>query len=270
MVIRALTKKNLLYFIIIVLAASIIIRYYQVGDTDEDKFEIARAEMVLYLQNEKNITDSKVLDVMGRVPRHLFICPWLIDPNVAEQNPIIDYPLPYKTIEDEAYSDHGLPIAEGQSISSPYVVALMTASLELNGTEKVLEIGTGSGYQAAILSELSSKVYTIEIREILAKSAEIKLELLGYSNVKLKWADGYYGWSDFAPFDAIIITCAVDHIPPILIQQLADGGKMVLPLGSTEYFQILTLIEKKGEQLEVTYLSKASFVPMVGDATKTG
>lgn len=263
-------KKNILFIITILLVTATFYSFYHRGSSTEDKFDIARAEMIQYLETEKNITDKDVLYVMGRVPRHLFICPWLIDPNIGEQNPIIDYPLPYKTLEEEAYSKHGLPIAEGQSISSPYVVALMTAALELDGTERVLEIGTGSGYQAAVLSELCSEVYSIEIREILAKSAEKKLELLGYSNVKVKWADGYYGWKENEPFDAIIITCAVDHIPPLLLEQLADGGKMVLPLGSVDYFQILTLIEKNGEQIEVTYLSKASFVPMVGEATKTG
>ena len=238
---------------------------------EENEFTIARAEMVNYLRDEKNITDEIVLTVMGEVPRHLFICPWLIDPNVAEEDPVIDYPLPYKTLEKEAYGIHGLPIAEGQSISSPYVVALMTSSLDLDGTEKVLEIGTGSGYQAAVLSEMASEVYSIEIREILANSAERKLRLLGYSNVEVMCADGYYGWQVNAPFDAIIITCAVDHIPPILLSQLKNGGKMILPLGSTDYFQILTLIEKnENGEIQVTYLSKASFVPMVGKASETG
>ena len=262
-------KKNVLYIIIIVSVIVALYGYIQKDLSGLDEFENARMDMVAYLKNEKNITDTKVLEVMGRVPRHLFICPWLIDPNIAEQNPIIDYPLPYKTLEKEAYGIHGLPISEGQSISSPYVVALMTSSLDLNGTEKVLEIGTGSGYQAAVLSELSHEVYSIEIREILAKSSEEKLKILGYGNVKVKWADGYYGWNEYAPFDAIIITCAVNHVPPILIQQLADGGKMILPLGSTTYFQILTLIEKNGDDLRVTYLSKASFVPMVGEAEES-
>jgi protein-L-isoaspartate(D-aspartate) O-methyltransferase len=260
----------MLYIFTIAIVATSLVLYYRSPDQGDSEFDEARAGMVLYLKNEKNITDTDVLDVMGRVPRHLFICPWLIDPNIGEEDPVIDYPLPYKTMEQEAYSKLSLPIAEGQSISSPYVVALMSASLELNGTERVLEVGTGSGYQAAILSELCAEVYTIEIREILAKSAEEKLELLGYSNVRVKLDDGYFGWKEYAPFDAIIITCAVDHIPPNLLQQLGDGGKMVLPLGNPEYFQILTLIEKEGDQTVVTYLSKASFVPMVGEATKTG
>jgi protein-L-isoaspartate(D-aspartate) O-methyltransferase len=261
-------NKRLYYGVIIVLVVLLIFRYYRLNSPNQDEFDIARAEMIEYLRHDKNITDEKVLEVMGRVPRHLFICPWLIEPNIGEQNPVIDFPLPYKTLEKEAYGIHGLPIAEGQSISSPYVVALMSAALDLEGSEKVLEIGTGSAYQAAVLSELCEEVYSIEIREILAKSSENKLKLLGYRNVKVKWADGYFGWKENAPFDAIIITCAVNHVPPFLIQQLADGGKMVLPLGSTEYFQILTLVEKNGDELIVTYLSKASFVPMVGEATK--
>lgn len=240
-------------------------RFFANGDND---FDEARAEMISYLRDKKNITDEKVLEVMGRVPRHLYVCPWLIDVNIGEQNPVIDYPLPYKTLEEEAYSDHGLPIAEGQSISSPYVVALMTESLRLNGSEKVLEIGTGSGYQAAILAELCDTVYTIEIREILAKSAEERLKWLGYNNVHVRWADGYFGWKEHAPYDAIIITCAVNHVPPNLIQQLKEGGRLVLPLGSTEYFQVLTLIEKQGEELTVTYMAKVNFVPMVGEAIK--
>lgn len=265
-----LTKnKPVLYFVIIIMAIAVLYGFNLLDISSGNEFDEARAEMIDYLQNEKNITDTDVLEVMGKIPRHLFICPWLIDPNIGEQNPIIDYPLPYKTLEKEAYGIHGLPIAEGQSISSPFVVALMTASLDLNGSEKVLEIGTGSGYQAAVLSELCDEVYSIEIREILAKGSEEKFKLLGYSNIKVKWADGYYGWKEYAPFDAIIITCAVDHIPPVLIQQLADGGKMILPLGSTEYYQILTLIEKNGEDLIVTYLSKASFVPMVGESEKS-
>jgi protein-L-isoaspartate(D-aspartate) O-methyltransferase len=144
----------------------------------------------------------------------------------------------------------------------------MTESLRLNGSEKVLEIGTGSGYQAAILAELSDTVYTIEIREILAKSAEERLKWLGYNNIHVRWADGYFGWEEHAPYDAIIITCAVNHVPPYLIQQLKDGGRLVLPLGSVEYFQVLTLVEKQGEELVVTYMAKANFVPMVGEATK--
>jgi protein-L-isoaspartate(D-aspartate) O-methyltransferase len=244
--------------------------YYRANQEGDDKFDEARAGMVKYLSENKNITDTRVLEVMGRVPRHLFLCPWLIDVNVGQQNPVIDYPPQYDLLEKEAYSDHGLPIAEGQSISSPYVVALMTQSLGLTGSERVLEIGTGSGYQAAVLAELCEEVYTVEIREILAVGAEKRLKLLGYDNVKLNWADGYFGWKEYAPYDAIIITCAVNHVPLYLLQQLRDGGRMVLPLGSTEYYQVLTLIEKRGDEVIVNYMVKANFVPMVGEATRSG
>ena len=261
-------KTRYIVIALLFVSASALLVYSRFFANGDDDFDEARAEMISYLRDEKNIKDEKVLEVMGRVPRHLYVCPWLIDVNIGEQDPVIDYPLPYKTLEKEAYSDHGLPIAEGQSISSPYVVALMTESLRLIGSEKVLEIGTGSGYQAAILAELSDTVYTIEIREILAKSAEERLKWLGYNNIHVRWADGYFGWEEHAPYDAIIITCAVNHVPPYLIQQLKEGGRLVLPLGSTEYFQVLTLIEKHGEELTVTYMAKVNFVPMVGEAIK--
>ena len=261
-------KTRYIVIALLLVSASALLVYSRFFANGDDDFDEARAEMISYLRDEKNIKDEKVLEVMGRVPRHLYVCPWLIDVNIGEQDPVIDYPLPYKTLEKEAYSDHGLPIAEGQSISSPYVVALMTESLRLIGSEKVLEIGTGSGYQAAILAELSDTVYTIEIREILAKSAEERLKWLGYNNIHVRWADGYFGWEEHAPYDAIIITCAVNHVPPYLIQQLKEGGRLVLPLGSTEYFQVLTLIEKHGEELTVTYMAKVNFVPMVGEAIK--
>jgi protein-L-isoaspartate(D-aspartate) O-methyltransferase len=171
---------------------------------------------------------------------------------------------------DQAYADHPLPIAEGQTISQPYVVALMTESLDLDGSEKVLEIGTGSGYQAAVLAELCGEVYTIEVREGLAESAGELLEILEYDNVQVKCADGYFGWEEHAPFDAIIITCAVNHVPSYLIQQLKDGGRLILPLGSIQYYQTLTLIERQGEELLVTYITSVSFVPMIGEALETG
>ena len=265
-----LSNKNKIIIGSLLLLSLISVWHYRANQEGEDKFDEARAEMVRYLFEEKNITDARVLEVMGRVPRHLFLCPWLIDANVGEQNPVIDYPLPYDLLEKDAYSDHGLPIAEGQSISSPYVVALMTQSLRLTGSERVLEIGTGSGYQAAVLSELSAEVYSVEIREILSVGAEKRLELLGYDNVEVSWADGYFGWEEHAPYDAIIITCAVNHVPPYLLQQLRDGGRMVLPLGSTEYYQVLTLIEKRGDEVIVNYMVKANFVPMVGEATRSG
>jgi len=197
----------------------------------------------------RDIRDERVLEVMGRVPRHKFV-------REGDQS--------------TAYADHPLPIAEGQTISQPYVVALMTQALQLGGQEKVLEIGTGSGYQATILAELVEEVYTIEIREKLASSAEERLAGLGYNNVHVKHADGYFGWEEHGPFDAIMITAAVNHIPPPLIEQLKDGGKLILPLGSTVYFQTLTLIEKKDGELTATHITSVIFVPMTGEAQKGG
>lgn len=215
----------------------------------EDDFEVARAAMVETQLKRRNISDQRVLEVMGKVHRHLFVS---------------------DSQQDEAYSDHPLPIAEGQTISQPYVVALMTESLKLEGNERVLEIGTGSGYQAAVLAKLCEEVYTIEIKEGLAKSAEERLERLGYSNVHVMWADGYFGWEEHAPFDAIIITCAVNHVPHNLIQQLGDGGRLILPLGSTAYYQTLTIVERQDEELIVTYITSVRFVPMIGEALKAG
>jgi protein-L-isoaspartate(D-aspartate) O-methyltransferase len=214
-----------------------------------DEFEEARVTMVRNQLKARGISDQRVLDAMGKVPRHLFVSP---------------------SLQGQAYTDHPLPIAEGQTISQPYVVALMTESLKLEGPERVLEIGTGSGYQAAVLAELCEEVYTIEIREGLARSDEELLDELGYGNVHVRWADGYFGWEEYAPFDAIIITCAVNHVPPYLIQQLKDGGCLILPLGSTAYYQTLTLIERRGEELIVTYITSVRFVPMIGESLKVG
>lgn len=209
----------------------------------------ARKRMVDVDLKGRDITDERILEVMAKVPRHEFVD---------------------KGLRDVAYDDQPLPIAEGQTISQPYVVALMTQSLRLEGTEKVLEIGTGSGYQAAVLAELVPKVYTIEIRESLAKTAEERLRRLGYTNAHVRWADGYFGWEEHAPFDAIMVTAAVNHIPPYLIEQLKDGGLLILPLGSTAYYQTLTLVEKSGDTLSATYITTVRFVPLVGEAERRG
>ena len=188
-----------------------------------------------------------VLEVMGAVPRHLFVD---------------------ASYRDRAYEDHPLPIGEGQTISQPYVVALMTEALRLRPTDRVLEIGTGSGYQAAVLARIVKEVYTIEIRKPLAVKAEKTLADLGFRNVRVKFADGYFGWEEYAPFDAIIITAAANHIPPPLIKQLKEGGRLIVPLGSTVYFQTLTLATKRKGELEVEQLSPVAFVPMVGEMRK--
>jgi protein-L-isoaspartate(D-aspartate) O-methyltransferase len=196
----------------------------------------------------RGIKDKKVLGVMGRIPRHLFVD---------------------EGLRNRAYADYPLPIGEGQTISQPYVVALMTEALRLNPADRVLEIGTGSGYQAAVLSEIVKEVYTIEIRKSLADMAEKRLKDLGYMNVKVKYADGYFGWEKHAPFDAIIITASANHIPPPLIKQLKEGGRLIIPLGSTVYYQTLTLVtKKKGGDLDVEQMGSVAFVPMIGEMDK--
>ena len=223
--------------------------YTRPMQTGGDEFEKARAAMVENQLKARGISDPRVLEVMGRVPRHLYV-------DASQRG--------------QAYADHALPIAEGQTISQPYIVALMTEYLELSGDERVLEIGTGSGYQAAVLAEIVQEVYTIEIMEGLTNSAGERLREQGYTNVHVKWADGYFGWEEHAPFDAIIITCAVNHVPPYLTQQLKEGGRLILPLGSVKYYQTLTIVEKKGGELFVTYFTSVRFVPMTGEALEAG
>jgi protein-L-isoaspartate(D-aspartate) O-methyltransferase len=214
---------------------------------DSDAYVKKRKKMVAEQLAARDITDRHVLEVMAKVPRHLFVSP---------------------AYRSQAYDDYPLPINEGQTISQPYIVALMSQSLNLHPGEKVLEIGTGSGYQAAVLAQLTNKVYTVEIRENLAKKASQTLKNLGYDNVQVKWADGYFGWEAEAPFDAIIVTCAANHIPPPLLNQLKEGGRLIIPLGSTLYFQTLTLITKVEGKPRVKHISGVRFVPMIGEAEK--
>jgi protein-L-isoaspartate(D-aspartate) O-methyltransferase len=193
----------------------------------------------------RGVKGPRVLSAMLKVERHLFVP---------------------KDLHSTAYSDQPLPIGEGQTISQPYIVALMTELLDLKGDEKVLEVGTGSGYQAAILAELAKEVYTIEIIEKLATSAKKLLLDLGYKNIKVKAGDGYLGWPEAAPFDAIIVTCAPDHIPKPLMDQLREGGRMVIPVG--EFSQELKKIVKRGGKLETTNVIPVIFVPMTGNGVK--
>jgi protein-L-isoaspartate(D-aspartate) O-methyltransferase len=203
-----------------------------------------RMEMVERQIRSRGISDQQVLDVLERVPRHEFV------------------PDEYKS---QAYADHPLPIGHGQTISQPYIVALMTELLQLESSDRVLEIGTGSGYQAAILAELVEEVYTIEIIEALAAQARERLESLGFDNVRVLHADGYYGWQEHAPFDAIIVTAAPDHIPQPLVQQLADGGKMVIPVGPPGGYQTLWEITKKGDDITKRNVTGVLFVPLTGE-----
>ena len=212
-----------------------------------DQYDLKRKQMVELDIRDRGMKDPVVLNVMGQVPRHLFV------------------DAPYR---DRAYEDHPLPIGEGQTISQPYVVALMTEALQLKPGDRVLEIGTGSGYQAAVLAEIVKEVYTIEIRKALADKAEKTLVDLGYRNVKVKYGDGYFGWNEQAPFDAIIIAAAANHIPPPLIKQLREGGRLIVPLGSTIYFQTLTLATKRKGELDVEQVCPVAFVPMAGEMQK--
>ncbi len=217
------------------------------GATAAEDFTGKRQKMIERDIRGRGVKDPKVLNAMSRILRERFV-----DKGFARQ----------------AYEDHPLPIGEGQTISQPYVVALMTEALRLKPSDRVLEIGTGSGYQAAVLAEIVSKVYTVEIRKSLAEKAERLLRELGYRNVSVKYGDGYFGWKEHGPYDAIIVTAAANHIPPPLIRQLKEGGRLIIPLGSTIYSQMLTIATKKKGELEVVQLSRVAFVPMAGEAEK--
>jgi protein-L-isoaspartate(D-aspartate) O-methyltransferase len=214
-------------------------------NAQEDRWSARRAAMVDGHLRARDITDPKVLEAMGNVPRHLF---------VPEE------------IRRHAYVDGPLPIGYEQTISQPYIVAYMTQSLEPRKTDRILEIGTGSGYQAAILAELVREVYTIEIVEPLAESAKLLLGELGYRNVHVRAGDGYKGWPEAAPFDAIIVTCAPDHIPQPLVDQLAVGGRLVIPVG--DFHQDIVIVTKTAEGVLERRTIAVRFVPMTGQAQK--
>ncbi len=206
----------------------------------DDNYSSERETMVKQQIEYRGITNQPTLKAMTSVPRHKFVP---------------------SNLNDRAYDDGPLPIGYGQTISQPYIVAYMTAAIDPEKEFRVLEIGTGSGYQAAVLSGIVSEVYTIEIITELYNSASERLRGLGYKNVICKNADGYYGWEKYAPFDAIIVTAASEYIPPPLIEQLKDGGKMIIPVGSPYLNQTLILVEKEGEDLTTTSLLPVRFVP---------
>jgi len=208
----------------------------------ELEFATARAEMVRTQIAARGVTDGRVLSAMARVPRHEFVPPGQ---------------------RSMAYEDGPLPIGHGQTISQPYVVAFMTAALDPKPGDRILEIGTGSGYQAAVLSELVAEVFSIEIVEPLARRAEADLKRLGHANVRVRIGDGYAGWPEAAPFDAIIVTCAPRQVPRALVDQLKPGGRMMIPVGPELGVQELVLLRKTAKGLEQQAVMEVRFVPMV-------
>ncbi len=211
-----------------------------VAAQSEQEMNDQRERMVDRQIEKRGIENPRVLQALRDVKRHLFVPPDEVS---------------------EAYEDHPLPIGHGQTISQPYIVALMTESIDPQPTDRVLEIGTGSGYQAAVLSKLVARVYTIEIVDALGRDAKKRLADLGYDNVSVRVGDGYKGWPEEAPFDAIVVTAAPPEIPQALVDQLADGGCMVVPVGTA--FQELLLIEKKKGEVTKRVITAVRFVPMV-------
>ncbi|MBN1338913.1 MAG: protein-L-isoaspartate(D-aspartate) O-methyltransferase [Bacteroidales bacterium] len=207
----------------------------------EDGYEDLRKSMVREQIQRRGVRDARVLEAMKKVKRHLFV--------PAEMRHL-------------AYEDHPLPIGEDQTISQPYIVALMTELLEPEKGARVLEIGTGSGYQAAVLAEVFDSVYTIEIFESLGRNAELLLEEQRYRNVKVKIGDGYQGWKEYSPFDGIIVTCSPTHVPEALKEQLAEGGRMVIPIGEKYTQELVVLTKEKGMFIQKEVIA-VRFVPMI-------
>jgi len=230
-------------FIFIAIVSSIHSFAHAAKFTDDD-FQKQRLSMVNDQIMERGVKDRSVIEAMTAVPRHKFVS---------------------ENYLNRAYNDGPLPIGYGQTISQPYIVAYMTEILNLNANSRVLEVGTGSGYQAAVLSPVVKQVYTIEIIPELARSAAVRLKDLGYRNVEVAIGDGYYGWNKYAPFDAIIVTAAAGHIPPPLIEQLKNNGRMVIPVGGSFLVQNLILITKdKDGNVTTRNLIPVRFVPLTG------
>lgn len=237
-----LMKRKILISSVVGLISILFLPCGIVRCAEDEEFEQKREMMAKEQIEARGVKDKGVLEAMRKVKRHLFV------------------PLVYR---HWAYADTPLPIGEGQTISQPYIVGLMTELLVLKGNEKVLEIGTGSGYQAAILAELTREVYTIEILKPLAKRAIALLKELGYENIRVKYGDGFLGWPEYAPFDAIMVTCASKEIPPPLIEQLAEGGRLVIPVGRE--WQELKLVQKINGKVVTTDIIPVRFVPMLGN-----
>lgn len=215
-------------------------------EKNQEEIYAERREAMVETQIEvRGVKDSLVLEAMRKVPRHLFVS---------------------EGLKEVAYTDGPLPIGEEQTISQPYIVALMTELLDLKGGEKVLEIGTGSGYQAAILAEIAKEVYTIEIICSLAEKSEKRLNEMGYKNITVKCGDGYQGWKEQTPFDGVIVTAAPDHIPQPLVDQLKIGGKLVIPVG--DLFQELLVVTKTEKGIKKESIIPVRFVPMTGEAER--
>jgi protein-L-isoaspartate(D-aspartate) O-methyltransferase len=231
-----MNKKFLFTFLIVWII------FVLVFSADAEQYDQERQLMVEKQIKQRGVVDPQLLDAMLKVPRHLFVPENLVS---------------------LAYSDTPLPIGYGQTISQPYIVALMTDSLKVEEGFKVLEIGTGSGYQAAVLAEIGCQVFTVEVIKILADTAQERLKSLGYPEINVRWGDGYFGWKEEAPFDSIIVTCAIDHVPPPLIEQLKEGGKMVIPVGPPYSLQTLWLFTKEKDQLTSENLGGVIFVPLL-------
>ncbi|MCK4652952.1 MAG: protein-L-isoaspartate(D-aspartate) O-methyltransferase [Candidatus Cloacimonetes bacterium] len=233
-------EKKIIFLLIIIFIA-----FPLFSDKTKKEYEKQRKNMVKSQIKYRGIKDEPVLNAMRNVPRHLFVP---------------------KSQRSKSYYDRPLPIGFGQTISQPYIVALMTELLCLTDSSKVLEIGTGSGYQAAVLAEITDEVYTIEIVGKLHKISNETLKNTGYTNVKTKSGDGYFGWEEHAPFDAIIVTCAAEFVPPPLIKQLNIGGVMCIPVGPPFQVQNLVLITKKSEEdIKTEVITYVRFVPLLRD-----
>lgn len=210
----------------------------------DDEYVTIREEMVVSQIESRGIKDENVLQAMRIVPRHEFVLEQYLS---------------------RAYADHPLPIHHGQTISQPYIVALMSELLDTQPGDRILEVGTGSGYQAAVLAEMGADVYTVEIIPELADEARQRLDRLGYTQIQSHTSDGYFGWEEHAPFDAIIVTAAPDHLPQPLANQLTEGGRLIIPIGPVGAFQTLWLFEKIDGELQATNMGGVRFVPLTGD-----
>lgn len=239
---KILTSIILAEMSLIILSSSFPV-FAREKQSDQTRFKKLRKKMVQEQIKARGVKNQQVLDAMLAVPRHRFV------------------PEDYIS---HAYENRPLPIGLGQTISQPYTVAFMTELLSLEKDDKVLEVGTGSGYQAAVCAQIVENVYTVEILEKLGKEARKRLENLGYKNIQIKIADGYYGWEEHAPYDAIIVTCAAEHVPPPLIKQLKEDGRMCIPVGSF-LTQNLMLIKKEDGKVVSENVLPVMFVPMLGE-----